>query len=69
MVINRALEIDQTCGGEVLQTLNEILEQLQNFKAQHPQVFRHLCTTGADVTLADAIAAVQAATDYLLEGK
>ncbi|MBD2336147.1 hypothetical protein H6G64_03960 [Calothrix sp. FACHB-156] len=69
MVINRALEIDKTCGGEVLQELDEILEKLQDFKAKHPQVFRHLCNTGADLTLADAIAALQSATDYLLEGK
>lgn len=42
MGINRATEIDQTCG-EVLHELDDILERLQNFKAQYPQVFRHLC--------------------------
>jgi hypothetical protein len=72
MTINRALEIDQTCGSEVLQELDKILEQLQNIKSQYPQTFRHLCEAAredADFTLADAKSALDWAANHLMAGK
>ena len=70
--INEALEKDSGNGGDVLRTLDKILQELEDFKTECPQTFQHLCkeaVSGSEMSLGDALSALSWVTDYLAECK
>lgn len=72
MEINDALEKDLAAGGTVLRVLDEILQELEDFRKRYPQTFQHLCNEAiatGEMSLGDGLSAMGWATDYLMQGE
>lgn len=72
MEINEALKVDLADGGTVLLHLDNILQQMEAFRAKYPQTFQYLCEAAiatGEMSLGDGLSALAWATDALMQGE
>lgn len=72
MELADALLFDSKNGAEMQKDIDAIASQLRLLEMKYPNTFQHICEEGqstGEMTLGDAIAAVEWATNYLIQAE